>query len=176
MIVRKAWLPGCGTYSVETTSEVYNPTVGQVSFSLVSPRDMNEVEKQPLEEQIVPLNEVARKPFLQNWFNIASLANLATVEQEEDDPARHGQWTARGAPTEIAIEVFASRFGCNRMRLTQGPEARWNHIGEFPFDSDVKMMSSLYLNSAARETHIFTKVYLPPEISIHALFAADTII
>jgi magnesium-transporting ATPase (P-type) len=159
MVVRKAWLPSCGTYSVETTNEVYNPTVGQVSFIPVQPRDINETEKQPSEEHIVPLDEVASKPTLQSFLNIASLANLATVEQEKDDSAQPGQWTARGAPTEIAIEVFTCRFGCNRVHLSQGPGAKWGYIGEFPFDSDVKKMSCLYMDTATQETHIFTKVY-----------------
>lgn len=158
MIARKAWLPGCGTYSVETTNEVYNPTVGQVLFSPTQPRDVNEIEKQPSEEQIMPLDEVSKKPFLQNYLNIASLANLATVEQENCGLGQPSQWTARGAPTEIAIEIFASRFGCNRVQLSQGPEAKWSPVGEFPFDSEVKKMSSLFLDTTTQKTHIFTKV------------------
>ncbi|KAH6605261.1 cation transporting ATPase [Trichoderma cornu-damae] len=157
MIVRKAWLPGCGTYSVETTNEVYNPTAGRVSFSPAQPRDANQVKREPSGDQIAPLDEMSKKPFLQSYLNIASLANLATVEQEGGDSAQHGQWTARGAPTEIAIEVFASRFGCNRVQLSQGQGAKWSHVGEFPFDSDVKMMSSLYSDTATQETHIVTK-------------------
>ncbi|KAL7800110.1 cation transporting ATPase [Trichoderma ceciliae] len=172
MIVRKAWLPGCGTYSVETTNEVYNPTVGQVSFSTSPPQDAIEVEKQTLEEQIVPLDEVAKKPFLQSYLDIASLASLATVEQESDGSSQHGQWTARGAPTEIAIEVFASRFGCNRVQLSQGPGVEWSHIGEFPFDSDVKKMSSLYMNTATQEAHIFTKGAVERVIEICDRFAS----
>ncbi|KAL6866795.1 cation transporting ATPase [Trichoderma novae-zelandiae] len=157
MIARKAWLPGHGTYSVEATNDVYNPTVGRVSFSPSHPRDASGVEKEPPEEEIVPLDEVEKKPFLQKYLNIASLANLATVEQETSGAAHPGPWTARGAPTEIAIEVFASRFGCNRVQLSQGPGARWSHVGEFPFDSEVKKMSSLFLDTTTQETHIFTK-------------------
>ncbi|RFU73219.1 sodium transport atpase 5 [Trichoderma arundinaceum] len=172
MIVRKAWLPGCGTYSVETTNEVYNPTVGKVSFNPAQPRDVNELEKQPSEEEIIPRDEVAKKPFLQNYLNIASLANLASVEQEKNESTQHAQWTARGAPTEIAIEVFASRFGCNRIQLSQGPDAKWSHIGEFPFDSDVKKMSSLYLDTTTQETHIFTKGAVERVVDICDRFAS----
>ncbi|EHK18952.1 cation transporting ATPase [Trichoderma virens Gv29-8] len=172
MIARKAWLPGHGTYSVETTNEVYNPTVGQVSFSPMQPRDVNEIEKQPSEEQITPLEEVSKKPFLRSYLNIASLANLATVEQEKGDSTQPNQWTAHGAPTEIAIEVFASRFGCNRVQLSQGLGARWSHIGEFPFDSEVKKMSALFLNTTTQETHIFTKGAVERVIEICNRFAS----
>ncbi|TFB01270.1 Calcium-transporting ATPase 3 [Trichoderma ghanense] len=157
MIARKAWLPGHGTYSIESTKDVYNPTVGRVSFSPSQPRDARGAEKEPSEQEIVPLDEVAKRPFLQSYLNIASLANLATLEQEKSESTHPGQWTARGAPTEIAIEVFASRFGWNRVRLSQGPKARWCHVGEFPFDSEVKKMSSLFLDTTTQETHIFTK-------------------
>lgn len=160
MIARKAWLPDHGTYTVETTNEVYNPTVGQVSFSHIQPKDMNITEKSSSDEHISPHDEVTRQPFLQNYLNIASLANLATVELEKCDSAQHDQWTAHGAPTEIAIEVFASRFGWNRIKLSQGQGAKWTHIGEFPFDSDVKKMSCLYMDTATLQTHIFTKVNL----------------
>lgn len=160
MIARKAWLPGHGTYSIESTKDVYNPTVGRVSFSPSQPRDARGAEKEPSEQEIVPLDEVAKRPFLQSYLNIASLANLATLEQEKSESTHPGQWTARGAPTEIAIEVFASRFGWNRVRLSQGPKARWCHVGEFPFDSEVKKMSSLFLDTTTQETHIFTKVIL----------------
>ncbi|KAH0491757.1 hypothetical protein TgHK011_003167 [Trichoderma gracile] len=157
MVARKVWLPGHGTYSVESTNDVYNPTVGRVSFSPSQPRDARDIEKDPSEEEITPLEEVAKRPFLQEYLNIASLANLATLEQEKSDPTQPDQWKTRGAPTEIAIEVFASRFGCNRMQLSQGPKAKWSHVGEFPFDSEVKKMSSLFLDTTTQETHIFTK-------------------
>jgi magnesium-transporting ATPase (P-type) len=124
----------------------------------MQPRDVKEIEKQPSEEHTIPLEEVSKKPFLQSYLNIASLANLATVEQEKGDSTQPSQWTARGAPTEIAIEVFASRFGCNRVQLSQTSGARWSHIGEFPFDSEVKKMSALFLDTTTQETHIFTKV------------------
>lgn len=160
MIARRAWLPGHGTYSVASTNDVYNPTVGRVSFSPSQPRDASNVEKEQAEEEIAPLDEVSRRPFLQEYLSIASLANLATLEQAMSDSTHPGEWTARGAPTEIAIEVFASRFRCNRVQLTQGPKARWSHVGEFPFDSEVKKMSSLFLDTTTQQTHIFTKV--PP--------------
>lgn len=113
MIVRKAWLPSFGIQQIETTNEVYNSTIGQALFSPVQPRDMDVVDKSPLQEHMSPHYEVTGKPFLQDHLNIASLADLATVEQEKDDSAQYGRWTARDAPKEISIELFASRFDKN---------------------------------------------------------------
>lgn len=158
MVVRKAWLPGCGTYSVESTSDVYNPTAGQVHFIARQPKDIDLTqEKQAEAEAIAPLNEPVAKPGLKWYLNIASLANVATVQQSDDASANPGEWRAKGAPTEIAIEVFASRFGWNRLHLSQGPEAQWKHLAEFPFDSDVKKMTVLFEDTTTKKTHVFTK-------------------
>ena len=159
MVVRKAWLPASGTYSVETTNDVYNPTVGEVSFTTTEPRHMSPTEEKRASMQaIAPTEHVAGTPALQWYLNIASLANLATLEQGGDDEDKEsGEWKARGAPTEIAIEVFASRFGWNRIVLSEGPSAKWSHIAEFPFDSDVKKMSVLFRDTESKQTHVFTK-------------------
>lgn len=86
---------------------------------------------------------------LQGYLNVASLANLAHVHESGDG------WKARGDPTEIAIQVFVSRFNCNRERLTQ--EKSWRQVAEFPFDSDVKKMSVIFENNATQKKMIFTK-------------------
>ncbi|KAM3461587.1 hypothetical protein BB8028_0007g02390 [Beauveria bassiana] len=160
MVVRKAWLPGTGTYSVDTTNDVYNPTVGDVSFATTEPKNMDQTDNMKSEplQSITPTEHVGATPALQWYLNIASLANLATLEQGDDSEEKDsGEWKARGAPTEIAIEVFASRFGWNRIVLSQGPSAKWNHVAEFPFDSDVKKMSVLFRDTQSQQTHVFTK-------------------
>ncbi|KAJ3496784.1 hypothetical protein NLG97_g2407 [Lecanicillium saksenae] len=159
MVVRKAWLPGSGTYSVETTNDVYNPTVGKVSFTATEPKNMNPAEEKRASMQaIVPTEHVSQASSLQWYLNIASLANLATLEQGSGTNERGSEeWKAQGAPTEIAIEVFASRFGWNRILLSEGSAAKWSHVAEFPFDSDVKKMSVLFRDTESKQTHVFTK-------------------
>ncbi|KAJ6441556.1 calcium-transporting ATPase 3 [Purpureocillium lavendulum] len=161
MAVRKAWLPGYGTYSIDTGKEVYNPTVGIVSLHEKQPKDIEGGEKDIGDlPAISSLEEPDSKPGLQWYLNVASLANLATLERVDEAPESEKQsttWKAKGAPTEIAIEVFAARFGWNRMTLSDGPRAKWSHIAEFPFDSDVKKMSALFRDTESQEAHIFTK-------------------
>lgn len=159
MVVRKAWLPGHGTYSVETHNDVYNPTIGQVFFCQTEPKDSCDTdEKEHSPEPIIPAAEASAKNALQWYLNIASLANVATVEETVVESSQKSEWTARGAPTEIAIEVFASRFGWNRIQLSQSSNCQWKHIAEFPFDSDVKKMSVIFQETASQKSHVFTKV------------------
>lgn len=159
MVVRKAWIPGFGTYSVDTGNQVYNPTAGAVAFTASQPKDISQTdEKQNREQAVAPQDDARNKTSLQWYLSIASLANLATLEKTEDTAEGPGEWKARGAPTEIAIEVFTSRFGWSRVQLSEGEKKKWQHVAEFPFDSDVKKMSVLFRSCQSQQTHVFTKV------------------
>lgn len=75
---------------------------------------------------------------------------MATVHETK------GEWHARGDPTEIAIQVFASRFNFNRSKFLEG-EAEWKQVSEYPFDSDVKRMSVIFEHRPTQKQMIFTK-------------------
>lgn len=157
MIARSAWLPGYGTYNVEATNDLYNPTSGLVLFNPSQPKDGGSVQEKS--HSVTPADELDQNPGLRWYLNVASLAGLAKVWQSTDgDSEKPGGWKAEGAPTEAAMEVFAQRFGWNRVELTQGADAKWEHLVEFPFDSDVKKMTVLFRNAASGEVHVFTKV------------------
>ncbi|KAL8381891.1 hypothetical protein RB595_005914 [Gaeumannomyces hyphopodioides] len=154
MVVRKAWIPGQGTYSVHKTGEPFNPTVGTIGLRPEQPRDINfrapDAEGTPFTEGEAG-KKVQGSDLLRNYLTIASLANLATVHQTKE-----GEWHARGDPTEIAIQVFATRFNWNRLSLS-GEGNRWRQLAEFPFDSDVKKMSVIFEDTETDETVLFTK-------------------
>lgn len=159
MIARKAWIPGCGTFSVNSGNEVYNPTTGEVSHNVMEPKDMQR-EDTSQSAAVTPADEVKSNVPLQWYLTISSLANLATSESVEGHSEKAGMtWKAKGAPTEIAMAVFASRFGWNRAQLSQGPHAQWSSIAEFPFDSDVKKMSVVFRDTKSQQAHVFTKVW-----------------
>lgn len=71
-------------------------------------------------------------------FLVASaLCNLATVRFDQEEE----KWQTTGEPTEIALQVFAHRFGHGKKSLEgQG----WEQVAEFPFDSSIKRMSVIY--------------------------------
>ena len=151
MVAKRAWIPSKGTYSVGTSTNPLDPTLGDLSHRDVPPTELQVQSVDGDEEgQAIHYEELLKdnKP-LQNYLDTASLANLAHVHETPDG------WRARGDPTEIAIQVFASRFNCNRERLTR--EESWNQIAEFPFDSDVKKMSVIFENTASGKSMVFTK-------------------
>lgn len=152
MVVKKAWIPSKGTYSVGTSNEPFNPTVGDVTFTPVSPMQFDEEKEGPAAENVEEL--VAGNRRLEDFLDVASMANLSHVYKSDD-----GDWHARGEPTEIAIEVFASRFNWNRDRWTKGDGAVWHQRAEFPFDSTVKKMSVIFSKMTGNEerTMVFTK-------------------
>lgn len=160
MVAKAAWIAGRGTLTVGATREPYNPTVGDVSFRDGPPHDNNADETVLNPKELQSGAVTTRHASVERYFNIASMANVAHVQQGSEG------WTARGDPTEIAIQVFASRFNWNRQRLVGGNDDNetgdWQCLAEFPFDSDSKRMSVLYgKHSADREKTtarwVFTK-------------------
>ena len=157
MVAKKAFIPARGTYTIGETNEPFNPTKGGISFSSQEPRNASIDDDDKLEEsnysELLEDNQE-----LQDYLKVASLANLAHVHQTQE-----GGWNARGDPTEIAIQVFASRFkGWNRRASVAGPNAlqdtvMYEMLAEFPFDSDVKKMSVLYKNIQHGQMSVFTK-------------------
>lgn len=155
MSVKKAWLPARGTYSIGPSNEPFNPTLGDVSFSPASPLLLGDETGDALIDDREGLVDGNHE--LESFLDVASMANLAHVFQSDD-----GQWNARGEPTEIAIQVFASRFNWNRDRWTKNHGSRhavWHQKAEFPFDSTVKKMSVIFSKVTSQEERsmVFTK-------------------
>ncbi|KAF4820369.1 Sodium transport ATPase 5 [Colletotrichum tropicale] len=153
MLARGAWLPGMGTYTVENSSTPTDPTVGDIRFDERSPRHLDFKKGGDACGTILDTEHLLQnsKSGLAAFLHVASLANLATISKKDD------QWHARGDPTEIAIQVFASRFDWNRLRLTTGDSPEWSEIAELPFDSDVKRMSVIMKHNTTGEYYAYTK-------------------
>lgn len=149
MVAKKAWIPAKGTYSVGQSGDPHNPTVGSLSFTPKHPRHIDpDIDEKP--ETYTSL--LADNPYLVDYLKVAALANLANVHQTSE-----GTWNARGDPTEIAIQVFSSRFKWNRLSYTAGDTPAWKQLAEFPFDSEVKKMSVIFEESASSKKYVFTK-------------------
>lgn len=149
MITKKAYIPACGTFSVEDANEPYNPTGGYVTHQKASSESVN--SEKSLESMDTALAKSDAN--LGSFLNVAALANISTIWKGKED----GEWHARGDPTEIAINVFALRFGWSRQDLIGTDDAPWKTLLEFPFDSDVKKMSVILENSKTEELQVFTK-------------------
>ncbi|PNY28974.1 Sodium transport ATPase 2 [Tolypocladium capitatum] len=145
VIVKMAWIPGRGTYSP------FNRTVGELGLREAQPKDINFYGHGGDVDAINGEELVGKDATLREYLNVASLANLTSVNQV------NGEWHGRVDPTEIAIQVFASRFNWNRLRLSTGENAQWHRIAEFLFDSDVKKMSVIFENKETNKQWLFTK-------------------
>lgn len=163
MVARGAWIPGMGTYTVELGDEPVNPTKGEVRFANQQPSSIDfkstDSEKSSTGSVTAPNDLLGSSTTrLQDFLSVCSLANVATVfsKDSEENPGTQ-EWHARGDPTEIAIQVFASRFDYNRLRLVSGDSPLWQEVAEFPFDSDVKRMSVIMKNVSSNEHWAFTK-------------------
>ncbi|KAN0066176.1 hypothetical protein ACQY0O_000270 [Thecaphora frezii] len=130
MVVRKCWTYTAGrgrTYGVEQGGKTAFDPVGRVFADEAASEKQDYFDNDRLP---VHVESIART---------ASLCNIAELEQAAD-----GTWCARGDPTEIALQVFASKLGLGRTSLTTGEKVLFSHETEFPFDSTVKRMTSMY--------------------------------
>ncbi|ODV92393.1 hypothetical protein CANCADRAFT_30559 [Tortispora caseinolytica NRRL Y-17796] len=140
MVLRRMWVPGHGTYQISDTTEPYNPTIGSTVFA---PKDPHDIAKEARDNDgKVDYDEVPdeKHPRFISFLNSASLANIAVIRQDKETL----EWKANGDPTEIAIQVGAHRMDWARSRWTEGDDARYTLLSEFPFDSSIKRMSTIY--------------------------------
>ncbi|GMM34448.1 putative Na(+)-exporting P-type ATPase [Saccharomycopsis crataegensis] len=142
MIVKKVWVSTVGTYVVNDCTEVYDPTVGTVGFHPASPKQIDEMSNRPKFDSEVSYPNIFRK-----WITAATLANVASVYKIED------KWEAQGDATETAICVFTKRLGYERAEIIESQNLE--HLSEFPFDSSIKRMSSVY--GTEKEATVYTK-------------------
>jgi len=85
---------------------------------------------------------------LERALAVADRANNATVGEQD------GRWSVQGDPTEGALKVAAGKAGLTQERL----ESRVPRVGEVPFSSERKLMSTLHLDSERDERLlVFTK-------------------
>ncbi|KAI5957889.1 hypothetical protein CANMA_004372 [Candida margitis] len=150
MIAKKVWLPNVGTLEVQNSNEPYNPTEGVVRYAPYSPLYIKQTDEE------IDFKKPYPDPMPQsmhNWLMTATLANIATVNQSKDEESGEVVWKAHGDATEIAIQVFTSRLDYARKSLVDGFE----HIAEFPFDSSIKRMSSIYKHKDSGEARVYTK-------------------
>jgi P-type Ca2+ transporter type 2C len=72
---------------------------------------------------------------------VSDRANNAVLQE------RDGRWTVRGDPTEGALVVAARKAGLEQEAL----EARFARVGEVPFSSERKLMSTVHTDAQRRE-------------------------
>jgi len=85
---------------------------------------------------------------LERALAVADRANNAVLQEHE------GRWTIQGDPTEGALVVAARKAGLESTRLA----ARLARVGEVPFSSERKLMSTVHADAANSDRLlVFTK-------------------
>ncbi|HSE22929.1 MAG TPA: cation-translocating P-type ATPase [Pyrinomonadaceae bacterium] len=94
-----------------------------------------------------PLDEVVRHE-LMRALAAGDRANNAVLQEHE------GRWTVQGDPTEGALIVAACKAGLEKEAL----DARLERVGEVPFSSERKLMSTIHTDAEREECLlVFTK-------------------
>jgi Ca2+-transporting ATPase len=81
------------------------------------------------------------RPELVRALTVADRANNAVLRE------RDGRWTVQGDPTEGALIVAARKAGIEQEAL----DARFARVGEVPFSSERKLMSTVHTDAERRE-------------------------
>lgn len=126
MVTRAAWIPALGTILVGETNEPFNPTIGELTHTSMSPAE-HKAQLADIKNASFPppavttaADMIEKSDEFHSLLNVASLCNLATVVNTE------GVYSARGDPTECAIQVFAHRFNWGREVLAEGDSPKWS--------------------------------------------------
>ncbi|QPG77084.1 hypothetical protein FOA43_004483 [Brettanomyces nanus] len=159
MIARNIFIPSVGTFSVIDSDEPFNPECGQVRFIERTPVEIAENDFNDwisYDEFLRKHKDSEKMSLFLKWIWVASLANIAVVFEDNDEETGDMVWKARGDPTEIAIQVFVTRIGYSRTKMVE-EDNLFTHLAEFPFDSSIKRMSSVYHEKRTGNDVIFTK-------------------
>ena len=173
MITRKVWLRGSAlAATVRDCTHSFDPSSGAVAWE---DRRRRASAGSSREQGAAGPSSVSRLPEDARAFvECVSLCNNSTVTDGKsgggpatDDggetstlstTAAPAAWTAVGEPTEIALNVFAMRFGLSKGTVSHAKSS--GLLAEFPFDSSCKRMSVVYgpkNKTAAAAVDVYTK-------------------
>ncbi|KAI1325955.1 potassium/sodium efflux P-type ATPase [Xylariaceae sp. FL0255] len=157
MTVKKIWLRDGTVASVEACANPFDPTSGIINWL---------DDGAPLDSKGSPSPDLA--PLVREFVECLALCNNAIVTDGNASPPRDVDttrvcefsdigtaWTAVGEPTEIALRVFAMRFGITKSSLSG--EMGSYLISEYPFDPSHKRMTVVYTRRNSAVADVYTK-------------------
>ncbi|KAI9504479.1 Na+/K+ P-type ATPase [Coemansia spiralis] len=187
MVLVRAWLPIEGFFRVsglgfEPVGEVTKKRKVEINNSTGEPRVNfaesdkaednirsynNDVERRSLPssgssyaEETVTVHKDNISASFQKLVEAAALCNMSEVKKDE----RTSEWFGIGDPTEVALQVFASKLSMGKPVLITSKSAsegvssgQWQLVCEYPFDSGIKRMSVVVANKTTGEKLVFLK-------------------
>ncbi|KAF7721884.1 hypothetical protein EC973_003980 [Apophysomyces ossiformis] len=157
MVVVRFWTPEQGFFYVRGNGLVPEGEIYRTSALEHDIADMKQEEQMDKTSLPKDIQQMIRCAALCNMSSIRKRNNNIESEKcddDDDDEGSPSDWVASGAPTEIALQVFAHK--CNMDRSTM-EEAGWKLMAEFQFDSQIKCMSTIWSDNASQKSFVFTK-------------------
>ncbi|KAJ2803200.1 hypothetical protein H4R20_002985 [Coemansia guatemalensis] len=167
MVLVRAWLPKEGFFRVSglgfepvgdvTTKQQIKATqpAGDNQVNFADDGSDNSDSKMALDtasEETVTINQDNMPVPFRKIVQGAALCNMSEIRKDDET----GDWYGIGDPTEIALQVFASKLAMGKPMLTND-ENQWKLVCEYPFDSGIKRMSVVAKNLRTDEQIIFLK-------------------
>ncbi|KAH7413626.1 hypothetical protein DE146DRAFT_626765 [Phaeosphaeria sp. MPI-PUGE-AT-0046c] len=182
MVSKKAIIPGVGAISVEAITDPFSPFSGQVSLNndlltlesytpdAVMARFLrtialcNNSKVKPSEDLAIepsPSPSEKKGAFDRTVSDDGRETDGSTIGSFSRPPTAimpslsTGPWRAHGEPTEIALQVLASRFNMGKDEILATHNI---HLAtEFSFDSTVKKMTVVYKDNQSGSLDVYTK-------------------
>ncbi|KAJ2717123.1 hypothetical protein H4R19_000208 [Coemansia spiralis] len=158
MVLVRAWLPAEGFFRISGLGfePVGDVTKKQRTKALCADdKQVNFAQdgaaRADSEETVVVTAASMSAPF-RRLAESAALCNMSEIKQD----AETGDWFGIGDPTEIALQVFASKLSMGKPVLTSA-ERGWRLVCEYPFDSGIKRMSVIAAEAVLGEKVVILK-------------------
>ncbi|KAJ1856202.1 hypothetical protein GGH12_002681 [Coemansia sp. RSA 1822] len=165
MVLVRAWLPAEGFFRIaglgfEPVGEVTKKqrleplTDARINFAQdsTSGEKNSRVASDDGSEETVVVNASNMSASLRRIAQGAALCNMSEIRTDNET----GYWYGIGDPTEIALQVFASKLEMGKPTLTND-DNQWKLVCEYPFDSSIKRMSVVAHNAVTGEKVLFLK-------------------
>ncbi|KAJ1937427.1 hypothetical protein EC988_007893, partial [Linderina pennispora] len=155
MVMVRAWLPIEGFFRVAGLG--FEP-VGEVTTETACTEELKtdvNFETEPLvsdSKKTVVVTKDNMSPVFRRLTEAAALCNMSEIKKDQET----GDWFGIGDPTEVALQVFASKLSMGKPTLTND-EHQWKIICEYPFDSSIKRMSVVIENGTTGEKLLVLK-------------------
>lgn len=144
MVTRRVWIPRVGTFNTKNAKGSGTPYPESITFDNRAPADIEGTSTIKYNKQEFPDVESAQQTdHFFKFVRAGALDNGAIILDEIDE---HGKpsWKGIGEPTEIALMTFVTKVGYPKHKFIN--ELNYQFLTEFPFDSSIKRMTTVYEN------------------------------
>ncbi|KAI8144629.1 hypothetical protein BJV82DRAFT_513162 [Fennellomyces sp. T-0311] len=157
MVVVRFWTPMDGFFHVTSNGLAPEGDAYRISHPLESDEVAVADSQNKIDKSDLPINvrELVRCSAL---CNVSSIHRRTTLDEksakDDDEEEDRDDWVPNGAPTEVALQVFAHKFNLGKPDLNA---TGWTQLAEYQFDSTIKRMSTLYQDHNTNQYILFAK-------------------